>query len=122
MNYQELIEQLRKGFGSAAGRATQVNFYHMWCHKAADAIESMLAENERLKHNLSTTEQTMREYQELAAERLEEIAKFRDAIESHGPEGRNYTNLQVVEMRQKFTERINEQKAELAKINEVLKP
>ena len=37
------------------------------------------AENERLKHNLSTTEQTMREYQELAAKRLEEIAKYRDA-------------------------------------------
>ena len=37
------------------------------------------AENERLKHNLATTEQTMREYQELAAKRLEEIAKYRDA-------------------------------------------
>lgn len=37
------------------------------------------AENEWLKHNLSTTEQTMREYQELAAKRLEEIAKYRDA-------------------------------------------
>ena len=37
------------------------------------------AENERLKHNLTTTEQTMREYQELAAKRLEEIAKYRDA-------------------------------------------
>ena len=46
---------------------------------AADAIESLLAENERLKHNLATTEQTMREYQELAAKRLEEIAKYRDA-------------------------------------------
>ena len=45
----------------------------------ANAIESLLAENERLKHNLSTTEQTMREYQELAAKRLEEIAKYRDA-------------------------------------------
>ena len=38
-----------------------------------NAIESLLAENERLKHNLATTEQTMREYQELAAKRLEEI-------------------------------------------------
>ena len=37
------------------------------------------AENERLKHNLTSTEQTMREYQELAAKRLEEIAKYRDA-------------------------------------------
>ena len=37
------------------------------------------AENERLAHNLATTEQTMREYQELAAKRLEEIAKYRDA-------------------------------------------
>ncbi len=36
------------------------------------------AENERLKHNLTSTEQTMREYQELAAKRLEEIAKYRD--------------------------------------------
>ncbi len=49
------------------------------CHEAADAVESLLAENERLKHNLTTTEQTMREYQELAAKRLEEIAKYRDA-------------------------------------------
>ena len=79
MNHQELIEQLRKGFGTAAGRATQVNFYRMWCKKAANAIESLLAENERLKHNLTSTEQTMREYQELAAKRLEEIAKYRDA-------------------------------------------
>ena len=38
------------------------------------------AENERLKHNLASTEQTMREYQELAAKRLEEIAKYRDAL------------------------------------------
>ena len=37
------------------------------------------AENGRLNHNLATTEQTMREYQELAAKRLEEIAKYRDA-------------------------------------------
>ena len=43
------------------------------------AVESLLAENERLKHNLAVTEQTMREYQELAAKRLEEIAKYRDA-------------------------------------------
>ena len=53
MNYQELIEQLRKGFGTAAGRATQVNFYHMWCQKAADAIESLLTDNERLKAELA---------------------------------------------------------------------
>lgn len=44
-----------------------------------DEIESLRAENERLKHNLATTEQTMREYQELAAKRMEEIAKYRDA-------------------------------------------
>ena len=44
-----------------------------------DEIESLLAENERLNHNLTSTEQTMREYQELAAKRLEEIAKYRDA-------------------------------------------
>ena len=44
-----------------------------------DAVESLLAENERLKHNIAVTEQTMREYQELAAKRLEEIAKYRDA-------------------------------------------
>jgi len=49
------------------------------CHEAADAIESLLAENERLNHNLTSTEQTMREYQELAAKMLEEIAKYRDA-------------------------------------------
>ena len=67
MDYRELIERLRyeRDDGSR--------------NEAADAIESLLAENERLKHNLTTTEQTMREYQELAATRLEEIAKYRDA-------------------------------------------
>lgn len=49
------------------------------CHESANVIESLLAENERLKHHLVVTEQTMREYQELAAKRLEEIAKYRDA-------------------------------------------
>ena len=67
MDYQELIERLR--FGNTIS-ITNV---------AANAIEYLLAENERLKHNLTSTEQTMREYQELAAKRLEEIAKYRDA-------------------------------------------
>lgn len=67
MEYQELIERLRyeRDDGSR--------------NEAANAIESLLVENERLERNLSTTEQTMREYQELAAKRLEEIAKYRDA-------------------------------------------
>ena len=67
MDYRELIERL---------------FYE--CDdgsrdEAANVIQSLLAENERLNHNLTSTEQTMREYQELAAKRLEEIAKYRDA-------------------------------------------
>ena len=69
MNYQELIERLRD---------TNKHTFALW-FDAANAIESLLAENERLKHNLTSTEQTMREYQELAAKRLEEIAKYRDA-------------------------------------------
>ena len=68
MDYQELIKQLRKSI---------INPFDLW--PVADAIESLLAENERLKHNLISTEQTMRDYQELAAKRLEEIAKYRDA-------------------------------------------
>ena len=67
MEYQELIKRLR------------YEGYDVSRNEAANAIESLLAENERLKRNLSTTEQTMREYQELAAKRLEEIAKYRDA-------------------------------------------
>ena len=67
MDYRELIERLR------------YEGYDVSRNEAADAIESLLAENERLKHNLATTEQTMREYQELAAKRLEEIDKYRDA-------------------------------------------
>ena len=68
VNHKELIERLRyeRDDGSR--------------DEAANAIESLLAENERLNHNLSTTEQTMREYQELAAKRLEEIAKVDAAI------------------------------------------
>lgn len=78
MDYREQIEWLR-GFeidhspdGWPAIRMREIS-------AMCDAIESLLAENERLKHNLATTEQTMREYQELAAKRLEEIAKYRDA-------------------------------------------
>lgn len=67
MNYKELIEQFRYESGPVAR------------DEAANAIESLLSENERLERNLSTTEQTMREYQALAAKRLEEIAKYRDA-------------------------------------------
>ena len=66
MDYQELIERLR--FGNTIS-ITNV---------AANAIEYLLAENERLKHNLTTTEQTMREYQELAAKRLEEIERLKE--------------------------------------------
>ena len=67
MDYRELIERLR--FGNTVSIT----------HVAANAIEYLLAENDRLKHNLATTEQTMRESQELAAKRLEEITKYRDA-------------------------------------------
>ena len=78
MNYHELIERMR-GFEidhePHGWPAIQMRDISAMC----DAIESLLAENERLKHNLTTTEQTMREYQELAAKRLEEIAKYRDA-------------------------------------------
>ena len=77
-DYEELIERLR-GFeidhspnGWPAIRMREIS-------AMCDAIESMLAENERLKHNLAVTEQTIREYQEIAAKRLEEIAKYRDA-------------------------------------------
>ena len=77
-DYKEQIEWLR-GFeidhspdGWPAIRMREIS-------AMCNAIESLLAENERLKHNLATTEQTMREYQELAAKRLEEIAKYRDA-------------------------------------------
>lgn len=81
MDYQELIEPLEwlRGFeidhspdGWPAIRMREIS-------AMCDAVESLLAENERLKHNLTTTDQTMREYQELAAKRLEEIAKYRDA-------------------------------------------
>ena len=77
-DYQELIERLRsfeidhEPDGWPGVRMRQIS-------AMCDAIESLLAENERLKHNLTSTEQTMREYQELAAKRLEEIAKYRDA-------------------------------------------
>ena len=71
MDYQELIERLRRG-----------NYYHAQIEEAADVIESLLAENKRLNHNLTSTEQTMREYQELAAKRLEEIERLKTLEES----------------------------------------
>lgn len=66
-DYEELIERLR---------STSISPFDLG--PVADAIESLLAENERLKHNLATTEQTMREYQELAAKRLEEIERLKE--------------------------------------------
>ena len=79
MDYREQIERLRsfeidhEPDGWPGVRMRQIS-------AMCDAIESLLAENERLNHNLSVNEQTMREYQELAAKRLEEIAKYRDAL------------------------------------------
>ena len=49
-----------------------------WDHQQK-RINELEAELTRVTHNLAVTEQTMREYQELAAQRLEEIAKYRDA-------------------------------------------
>ena len=71
MTYQELIERLRYERANDPEKMMRTI--------AANVIKSLLAENERLERNLSTTEQTMREYQELAAKRMEEIAKYRDA-------------------------------------------
>ena len=88
MDYQELIEQLRD---------TNKHTFALW-FDAANAIESLLAESAQLKHNLTTTEQTMREYQELSAKRLEEIAKYRDApvvAWHHEVEGLSYENHYV---------------------------
>lgn len=79
MDYQELIERLRVleiDHEPNGWPAIQMRDISAMC----DAIESLLAENGRLNHNLTSTEQTMREYQELAAKRLEEIAKYRDAL------------------------------------------
>ena len=80
-DYKELIERLRsfeidhEPDGWPGVRMRQIS-------AMCDAIESLLAENERLKHNLATTEQTMREYQELAAKRLEEIDRLKTLEES----------------------------------------
>ena len=63
MDYKELIERLRNSCEDAI-QPDDV-------YEAADLIEQLQAENERLNHNLTSTEQTMREYQELAAKRLE---------------------------------------------------
>ena len=77
MNHQELIERLRGieiDHEPNGWPAIQMRDISAMC----DAIESLLAENERLKHNLAVTEQTMREYQELAAKRMEEIERLKD--------------------------------------------
>ena len=68
-DYKELTERLRL-------------FHAKTTNDAANAIKSLLAENERLNHNLTSTEQTMREYQELAAKRLEEIERLKTLEES----------------------------------------
>jgi len=76
VDYKELIERLRsfeidhEPDGWPGVRMRQIS-------AMCDAVEYLLAENERLNHNLATTEQTMREYQELAAKRLEEIERLK---------------------------------------------
>lgn len=55
MQTSELIERLRIKAGH-----NQYKFSDALMIEAADAIESLLVENERLKHNLAVTEQTMR--------------------------------------------------------------
>lgn len=101
-DYQELIERLR-------------SFHAKTTNDAANAVESLLAKNEWLKSESDEWEANSNQWEQEYYKKDAELAKYRDALESHGPEGRNYTNLQVVEMRQKFIERINEHKAELAK-------
>lgn len=60
MNHQELIERMR-GFETDhepnGWPAIQMRDISAMC----EAIESLLAENKRLNHNLTSTEQTMRE-------------------------------------------------------------
>ena len=85
MDYQELIERMRafndwrRGGDFEMPHPMQIG---MDIDAMCDAIESLLAENERLNHNLTSTEQTMREYQELAAKRLEEIERLKTLEES----------------------------------------
>lgn len=55
-DYKELLERLR--FGNTDSETM---------NGAANAIESLLAENERLKHNLATTEQIEQETAEAIA-------------------------------------------------------
>ena len=102
MNHQELIELLRYGsLCPVSGDGCEDKL------KASDAIESLLAENERLKHNLAVTEQTMREYQELAAKRLEEIERLKDLCTT---------------MDGQLRMAVSSSNEALAKINEVLTP
>lgn len=80
-DYQELIERLRcfeidhSPDGWPAIRMREIS-------AMCDAVEYLLAENERLNHNLASTDQTMREYQELSAKRLEEIERLKTLEES----------------------------------------
>lgn len=78
MDYRELIELLEWLRGFEIDHSPDGWPAIRMRNEAANAIEYLLAENERLKHNLATTEQTMREYQELAAKRLEEIERLKD--------------------------------------------
>ena len=77
------IEKLRARVAELEERRCEVCGYaehhreHTGCLRKQ--VSTLKAELTRVTHNLSVTEQTMREYQELAAKRLEEIAKYRDA-------------------------------------------
>lgn len=71
MNHQELIDDLKGRINPQYVDCIGTESYER--KQCLDAIESLLAENERLNAELAVTEQTMREYQELAAKRLEEI-------------------------------------------------
>lgn len=69
MNYQELIERLRD---------TNRHTFALW-FEAADAIESLLAENERLKAECDEWEANSKQWEQEYYKKDTELAKYRDA-------------------------------------------
>ena len=69
MNHQELIERLRD---------TNRHTFALW-FEAADAIESLLAENERLKAECDEWEANSKQWEQEYYKKDTELAKYRDA-------------------------------------------
>ena len=67
----------------------QLSFYEKFCQS-------------KFKNGIDRQEAISKDWEQLTTR----VRELEESIESHAPEGRNYTNQQVVEMRQRFLDKL----------------